>query len=75
MYHRKMSCVIQLTDPNEYDGGDFQIIDTAHSPPADELREQGTIIYFPSMMRHRALPVVRGRRYSIAAWFDGPKWR
>lgn len=74
-YHRKLSCVIQLTDPNEYDGGDFQIIDAVHNPPADELREQGTIIYFPSMIRHRANPVIRGKRYSIAAWFEGPKWR
>ena len=50
-YHRKMSCIIQLTDPTEYDGGDFQMIDTVHYPPAEEIREQGTIIYFPSMLR------------------------
>jgi hypothetical protein len=27
------------------------------------------------MLRHKAEPVTRGTRYSLAAWFDGPKWR
>ena len=26
-------------------------------------------------VRHAALPVTDGTRYSLAAWFDGPKWR
>ena len=28
IYHRKLSCIIQLTDPNEYEGGEFELIDT-----------------------------------------------
>lgn len=74
-YHRKLSCVIQLSDPETYEGGNLEFVDTAFFPPANEIREQGTITYFPSMFRHRATPVTRGTRYSIAAWFDGPKWR
>jgi len=27
------------------------------------------------MLRHKATPVTKGKRYSLAAWFDGPKWR
>jgi PKHD-type hydroxylase len=74
-YHRKLSAIIQLSDPNDYEGGDFELTDTATFPPANELREQGTVIFFPSMFRHRANPVIRGTRHSIAAWFEGPKWR
>jgi len=44
-------------------------------PNPAEMREQGTVIFFPSFTRHAALPVTAGKRYSVAAWFDGPKWR
>lgn len=74
-YHRKLSCIIQLSDPSSYEGGDFQLIDTNQKPPVEDIKQQGTIIYFPSFFLHRALPVTKGVRYSIAAWFDGPKWR
>jgi PKHD-type hydroxylase len=74
-YHRKLSCIIQLSDPNDYEGGQFEISDALYPPSADELNQQGTIIFFPSFLRHRALPVTAGTRYSIAAWFEGPKWR
>ena len=74
-YHRKLSCVIQLSDPNQYKGGDLTFVDVNSYPNAEELRQQGTVIFFPSFVRHAALPVTEGKRYSIAAWFDGPKWR
>jgi predicted 2-oxoglutarate/Fe(II)-dependent dioxygenase YbiX len=47
----------------------------AKYPIDPDVKEQGTFAFFPSMMRHRANPVTRGTRYSIAAWFEGPKWR
>jgi PKHD-type hydroxylase len=74
-YHRKMSCVIQLSDPNDYVGGDLELIDTSTFPEKDDMRQQGTAIFFPSFFKHRATPVLEGTRYSIAAWFEGPKWR
>jgi len=73
-YHRKLSCVIQLTDPNEYDGGDLEIFSDSKID-ATEIRTQGTAIFFPSFMEHQANPVTKGTRYSLTAWFDGPKWR
>lgn len=74
-YHRKLSCVIQLSDPSTYEGGNFEITGASAPPDPEELRAQGSIIYFPSFLPHRANPVTRGVRYSIAAWFEGPKWR
>ena len=74
-YHRKISCVIQLSDPNDYVGGDLELIDTSSFPEKDDMRQQGTSIFFPSFFKHRATPVLKGTRYSIAAWFEGPKWR
>jgi len=75
VYHRKLSCVVQLTDPSEYEGGDLEFFHLAQYPQAEAIRAQGTAIFFPSFLLHAAEPVTKGRRYSIAAWFDGPKWR
>jgi PKHD-type hydroxylase len=74
-YHRKLSCIIQLSDPNTYEGGDLEITDAETAPNVNDMRQQGTGIFFPSLIRHKANPVTKGTRYSIAAWFDGPKWR
>jgi PKHD-type hydroxylase len=75
IYHRKISMVIQLSDPQSYVGGDLQFTDCMHVPPEDELRMRGTSVFFPSFFKHRVLPVTRGTRYSLVAWFEGPKWR
>jgi len=53
----------------------LELYDLHGYPNKNELREQGTAIFFPSFITHAALPVTSGLRYSIAAWFDGPKWR
>jgi len=74
-YHRKLSCVIQLSDPSTYEGGNLVFEHVAQHPNAEEMRQRGTVIFFPSFVRHAALPVTAGKRYSVAAWFDGPKWR
>jgi len=75
-YHRKLSMVIQLSDPNDYKGGDLELYDLCLSaPPKDDLKQRGSVIIFPSFITHAALPVTEGKRYSLAVWFDGPKWR
>jgi PKHD-type hydroxylase len=74
-YHRKLTAVVQLTDPLTYVGGDFQMFDLAQNPNADEIKTQGTVIFLPSFIEHQANPVIKGTRYSLACWFDGPKWK
>jgi len=73
-YHRKISSVVQLTDPSEYEGGNFEVFADS-VPNAEELRTQGTAIFIPSFLDHQATQVTSGVRYSLACWFDGPKWR
>lgn len=75
--HRKVSLILQLTDPAEYDGGDLNIQSNVANPPeADRqaMRQRGTIIAFPSFTWHALEPVTRGRRHSLVAWFEGPKF-
>jgi PKHD-type hydroxylase len=74
-YHRKLTCVVQLTDPNEYEGGDFELFDVSENPNKEAIRERGTAIFIPSFILHAATPVTKGKRHSLAVWFDGPKWR
>jgi PKHD-type hydroxylase len=74
--HRKLSMVIQLSDPSEYEGGDLEI-QPLHlgAPDPAILRKQGNVIVFPSFLMHRVTPVTKGTRYSLVAWMEGPKWR
>jgi PKHD-type hydroxylase len=74
-YHRKLSCIIQLSDPSDYEGGDLTFYDVNQYPDAADLRAKGTVVFFPSFVSHAAVPLTRGTRYSLAAWFEGPKFR
>ena len=73
--HRKLSAVVQLTDSSEYEGGDLRLFECSQYPNSEDIRQQGTVIFFPSFVYHQADPVLSGTRYSLAAWFEGPKWR
>lgn len=78
-FHRKLSCTIQLSEPDSYTGGDFLFHDLQYADPNEEhkkqMRAKGTAIFFPSFITHSVEPVLTGNRYSITAWFEGPKWR
>lgn len=74
--HRKLSMVIQLSDPAGYEGGQLELKPFYLSPPPEEeLKKQGSVIVFPSFTEHRVTPVTKGTRYSLVAWMEGPKWR
>ena len=74
-YDRKLSIIIQLSDPSEYEGGEFELEPQYEAPDKDLLKKQGTILVFPSPIRHRVLPVTKGIRKSLVSWVEGPKWR
>ena len=74
-FDRKISIVIQLSDPQDYEGGDFEIDPQYQALPAEEIRAKGTVIAFPSFIRHRVTPVTKGVRRSLVCWVEGPKFR
>ncbi len=74
-FDRKISIVIQLSDPEDYDGGDFEIDPQYPALPVQEVRTKGAVIAFPSFIRHRVTPVTRGVRRSLVCWVEGPKFR
>jgi PKHD-type hydroxylase len=72
---RKLTCIIQLSDPSDYVGGRLQIDSQTHLPNGQFVkyapRARGTVIIFPSHLRHIARPVLWGRRKALVAWFRG----
>lgn len=69
---RKVTCVIQLSDPLLYEGGDL-VLYPSKQKEITGLRDRGCAIIFPSKMIHEAKKVESGTRYSLVAWFEGPK--
>ena len=75
--HRKLSMVLQLTEPTQYEGGLLAFENVSIHPSKedyDAMKKVGTIIVFPSFVYHRLEPVTKGKRYSLVGWFEGPKF-
>lgn len=70
---RKLSLVLQLSDPSEYDGGDLEIMTSAY--PTTLEKKKGIVHAFPSYVLHRVTPVTRGVRRTLVIWVSGPKFR
>lgn len=71
---RKLSMTIQLSDKSDYEGGEFET-DSAFIPISSATKEKGTMIMFPSYLRHRVKPVTKGIRRSLVVWCEGPNWK
>ena len=77
---RKLSFCCQLSSPEDYSGGELEVDEHTVGgkdmlPNAAELKKQGTVLIFPSFLRHRVLPVTQGIRYSLVSWYEGPTFR
>lgn len=73
MSPRKLSLVLQLSDPSEYEGGDLELFT---SPTPTTVKKQKGILYaFPSWILHRVTPVTSGIRRSLVIWVSGPKFK
>ena len=82
-YHnkiRKLSLTLQLTDPSQYIGGNFQFrwlnshaqIETV---TVKDARDLGTIIIFPSFLSHRVTRITKGTRRSLVNWSLGEHFK
>jgi len=73
-YVRKLSFSIQLSDPEDYTGGEVQFIDNARNT-FFAPKQRGTVILFDSRTQHRVRKVKSGLRKSLVGWVVGPRWR
>jgi PKHD-type hydroxylase len=79
---RKLSMVLQLSDPADYEGGQLQMFDLYEDADAEELDDferqssaRGSVVVFPSFEYHRVLPIRSGTRLSLVTWVSGPPFR
>ena len=71
--HRKISVVIQLSEPNEYEGGDLQIM--TGSEYVTIPKGKGNVVVFPSFLLHRVVPLTSGNRKSLVLWIGGEHYK
>jgi PKHD-type hydroxylase len=70
---RKLSISIQLTNPEEYEGGELYLYDDDKGTVMDKT--QGTLILFPSYILHEVMPVTKGERNSLVTWVTGKQFK
>ena len=68
---RKLSVSVQLSDPEDYDGGDLLL--QSGRKPEGMSRNRGSVIIFPSYTLHSVSKVTRGRRCSLVLWITGAR--
>lgn len=70
---RKLSISVQLSSPDEYEGGELQLL--YKKEPETMKKDLGSAIMFPSYMLHRVTPVTKGVRRSLVVWIYGPRFK
>lgn len=73
-HQRKLSIIVQLSDPSDYRGGEVQIMSEDGSMMVLP-KVRGSVIVFDSRTRHRVRKVESGVRKSLVGWVVGPKWK
>lgn len=75
---RKISMTIQLSDSEDYVGGDVIITTEVNDKGSKGFaisRNIGDAIAFPSYFDHQVNKIESGTRYSLVAWQYGPHWK
>jgi len=67
---RKLTLSVQLSDPQSYVGGEFELNADGH--PFQVPAARGALVAFAAHTLHRVAPVVSGNRLSLVAWVHGP---
>lgn len=68
---RKLSFVLQLSDPSEYEGGQTMMWNGREPWPIPQ--DKGTITFFPSYTLHEVTPITKGTRKALVGWVHGPR--
>ena len=72
---RKLALSINLSDPESYEGGEFEFFD-GHNKSLDPMKnKQGAVVVFDCLDWHRVKPVIKGSRYSLVMWAIGPRFK
>ena len=70
---RKMTCVVNLSRPEDYVGGGLCVEADWHG--VEKSTHQGSANFFPSWIKHKAKAPLLGTRWALVAWITGPAWK
>ncbi len=74
--HRKLSFVLALNDPEEYEGGELLLNVTGNPDHAHTMRiQKGDLVVFPAHTPHKVNPVTSGTRMTLVGWATGPAFQ
>ena len=86
--HRKISITLQLSNPEDYDGGFLQLFNFQNLPPEhlhnisnvpDYIKtikkQKGSLTIFPSFIPHKITPITKGTRKSLVLWVGGTPFK
>ena len=68
---RKISFSIQLSKEDDYEGGALQFLNN----DIPTIRNQGSVIIFPSFLAHRVSEITKGTRYAVIGFISGPPFK
>jgi PKHD-type hydroxylase len=71
---RKISITVQLSSPDEYEGGELQMWKGGDNIVTAE-RGAGVVFIFPSYMMHRVTTITSGIRRSFVLWVGGQHYK
>ena len=70
---RKISLTIQMSEDQDYEGGELEFMRGAY--PIKAPRGKGVVVVFPSYLLHRVTPVTKGTRKSMVLWVGGGRYK
>ncbi len=72
---RKLATTVQLSDPNDYEGGEFQVWFGGRERFITLPREKGDVLIMPTFIMHNVSPITRGERRALVYWTGGEPFR
>tara|TARA_R100000008_G_scaffold656_1_gene566 strand:+ start:3876 stop:4388 length:513 start_codon:yes stop_codon:yes gene_type:complete len=71
---RKVSCILQLSDVDDYEGGNVEVMSDAEKRYFVP-RSRGVVVMFDARSEYRILKVRKGTRKSLITHGVGPSWK
>lgn len=71
--HRKISMVVQLSEADDYEGGELVLWNS--QVPTIAPKGIGNVMIFPSFLMHKVSPMVKGNRKSLVLWIGGGSYK
>jgi PKHD-type hydroxylase len=73
-YTRKISGILMLSDPDEYEGGDLEMVVNGNPSEPEILKlKRGEIVWFCPSFPHKVHPVTKGTRRTLVLWVEGDR--